>query len=101
MKGVTSLLYADLLTPADGVSSVGEFLGNWFIHKAMWSNQTTVKANAVSLKKFYAFMAERGLVTPEEFASLKQQIKDELPDWLDAVERYNSPDVDIEDIWPI
>ena len=95
------LLYADLLTPADGVSSVGEFLGNWFIHKAMWSNQTTVKANAVSLKKFYAFMAERGLVTPEEFASLKQQIKDELPDWMDAVERYNSPDVDIEDIWPI
>ena len=67
----------------------------------MWSNQTTVKANAVSLKKFYAFMAERGLVTPEEFASLKQQIKDELPDWMDAVERYNSPDVDLEDIWPI
>ena len=96
------LLYADTLTPADGVRCVGEFLGDWFIHKAMWSNKTTVKANATSLKKFYGFMAERGLIKPEEFASLKQQIKDELPDWLDAVERYNNPDADLlEDGWPI
>lgn len=95
------LLYADTLTPADGVGYIGEFLGDWFIHKAMWSNKTTVKANAASLKKFYAFMAERKLVKPEEFASLKQQIKEELPDWLVAVERYNDPDVDFEDVWPI
>ena len=96
------LLYADTLTPAEGVCYVGEFLGDWFIHKAMWSNKTTVKANAASLKKFYAFMAERELIKPDEFASLKQQIKDELPDWLGAVERYNDPDVDLlEDGWPI
>ena len=96
------LLYADTVTPAEGVGTVGEFLGDWFIHKVMWSNKTTVKANAASLKKFYAFMAERGRVKPEEFASLKQQIKDELPDWLAAVERYNDPGVDlIEDGWQI
>ena len=94
------LLYADTLTPADGVAYVGEFLGDWFIHKAMWSNKTTIKANAASLKKFYAFMAERKLIKPEEFASLKQQIKDELPEWLGAVERYNDPNVDFEDVWP-
>jgi len=28
------LLYADTLTPTDGVCYVGEFLGDWFIHKA-------------------------------------------------------------------
>lgn len=95
------LLHADTLTASDGVSYVGEFLGDWFIHKAMWSNKTTVKANAASLKKFYGFMAERGLVKPEELTSLKQQIKDELPDWLGAVDRYNDPDVDFEDAWPI
>jgi TPP-dependent pyruvate/acetoin dehydrogenase alpha subunit len=68
----------------------------------MWSNKTTVKANAASIKKFYAFLAERGLVKPEELATLKQQIKDELSDWLGAVERYNNPDVDLfEDAWPI
>ncbi len=68
----------------------------------MWSNKTSVKANATSLKKFYTFMTERELIKPEEFASLKQQIKDELPDWLGAVERYNDPDADLlEDGWPI
>jgi hypothetical protein len=47
-------------------------------------------------------MAERELVKPEELATLKQQIKDELSDWLGAVERYNNPDVDLfEDAWPI
>ena len=95
------LVYADTWTPAEGICYVGEFLGDWFIHKAMWSNKTTVKANAASLKKFYAFMAERGLIKPEEFTSLKQQIKDELPEWLGAVDRYNDPDVDLEDAWPI
>ena len=70
------LLYADTLTPADGVSYVGGFLGDWFIHKAVWSNKTTVKANATSLKKFYGFMA--------------------------AVERYHDLDADLlEDGWPI
>ena len=67
----------------------------------MWSNKATIKANVASLKKFYAFMAERGLVKPEEFASLKQQIKNELPEWLGAVERYNDPEVDFEDVWPL
>ena len=46
------LVYADTWTPAEGICYVGEFLGDWFIHKAMWSNKTTVKANAASLKKF-------------------------------------------------
>lgn len=47
-------------------------------------------------------MAEQGLIKPEDFASLKQQIKDELPDWLAAVERYNDPGADLlEDGLPI
>ena len=57
-------------------------------------------ANATSPKKFYAFMAERELIKPEKFASLKQQIKDVLPDWQGADERYNDLDVDFEDVWP-
>ena len=94
------LLYAATLAPADGVCYVGAFLGDWFIRKAMWSNKTTIKAIAASLKKFYAFMAERELIMPDEFSSFKQQVKDELPDWLVAVERYNDPDVDVEAVWP-
>lgn len=97
------LLHWDILTPAEGIGHVGEFLGDWFIRKAMWSNKTTIKANAASLKKFYAFMTERGDTEQQELTALKQQIKDELPEWIDIVERYNNPDLDpdLEDIWPI
>ena len=95
------LLYGDTLKAPDGVSYVGEFLGDWFIRKAAWSSKTSIKSNAASLKKFYTFMAEKGMVKPEEFTALKQQIKEEMPDWLDTFDRYNNLDLDLDDVWPI
>jgi site-specific recombinase XerD len=71
-----------------------------FIYKAALSSKASIKANAASLKKFYAFMAERGLVKPEELDALKQQIKEELPDWLDTLERWRNPESDPPDGWP-
>ena len=94
------LRYDPLMRPPEGVDCVGEFLGDWFIYKAAWSSKTSIKANAASLKKFYAFMAERGLVKPEELDALKQQIKEELPDWLDTLERWMNPESDPPDGWP-
>ena len=94
------LRYDPLMRPPEGVDCVGEFLGDWFIYKAAWSSKASIKANAASLKKFYAFMAERGLVKPEELDALKQQIKEELPDWLDRLERWMNPESDPPDGWP-
>jgi hypothetical protein len=88
------LLYGDTLRAPDGVGYVGEFLGDWFIRKAVWSSKTSIKSNAASLKKFYAFMAEKGMVKPEELTALKQQIKEEMTDWLDTLDRYNNLDLD-------
>ena len=88
------LLYGDTLRAPDGVGYVGEFLGDWFIRKAVWSSKTSIKSNAASLKKFYAFMAEKGMVKPEELTALKQQIKEEMTDWLDTLDRYNNFDLD-------
>jgi site-specific recombinase XerD len=88
------LLYGDTLRAPDGVGYVGEFLGDWFIRKATWSSKASIKSNAASLKKFYAFMAEKGMVKPEELTALKQQIKEEMPDWLDTLDRYNNLDLD-------
>ena len=31
------------------------FLGFWFIRKAMWASQSSIKGNATSLKKLYTF----------------------------------------------
>jgi site-specific recombinase XerD len=88
------LLYGDTLRAPDGVGYVGEFLGDWFIRKATWSSKASIKSNAASLKKFYVFMAEKGMVKPEELTALKQQIKEEMPDWLDTLDRYNNLDLD-------
>ena len=94
------LIRSDMLRASEGVDCVGEFLGDWFIYKAVWSSRNSIKGNAASLKKFYAFMAERGLIKPEELDALRKQIKEELPDWLETLERYNTPDDDPPDGWP-
>ncbi|MEB3185454.1 MAG: recombinase [Cyanobacteriota bacterium] len=92
------LLYGDTLRATDGVCYVSEFLGDWFLRKATWSTKASVKANAASLKKFYTFMAEKGMITAEELAALKQEIKEQMPQWLDTLERYDNVDLDFDDI---
>ena len=96
------LLYEDAERAEAGVLEVGMFLGYWFIRKAMWASQTSMKSNAASLKKFYAFMVERGKVTQEDFDDLKMQIKEEMPEWLATLARYDDPDIeDMDEVWGI
>jgi len=94
------LLYEEATRPQDGVSSVGMFLGYWFIRKAMWASKESIKSNAASLKKFYAFMLQKGKVTQDDLDDLKMEIKEGLPEWLATLTRYDDPDIDDPDeIW--
>ena len=93
------LLYEDAIEPQAGVFSVSMFLGYWFIRKAMWASKTSIKSNAASLKKFYTYLTERGLVD-KELVSLKETIKEEMPEWLATLDRYDDPSItDMEDVW--
>jgi hypothetical protein len=91
------LLHWHPLTAPEGVSEVRAFLGDWFIHKATWSSKASIKSNAVSLRKFYGFMAEKGLVTPEDLAALKREIKEEMEDWLSQLEQNETKILDDEE----
>jgi site-specific recombinase XerD len=91
------LLYEDAIEAIDGVGSVNMFLGYWFIRKAMWSNQSSIKSNATSLKKFYTFMHEKGLIDKKDLIDLKQTIKENMPEWLATLRRFD--DQSIEDVW--
>lgn len=91
------LLYEDAIEAKDGVDEVDSFLGYWFIKKAMWASAASIKANAASLKKFYTFMHEQGLVDKESLLDLKQVIKDGMPEWLATLGRYDDPEED--DVW--
>ena len=96
------LLYEDAIEAAGGTRKIGMFLGYWFIRKAMWANKAAIKENAASLKKFYQFMLEGGKITKESFEDLKETIKEEMPEWLATMERYDDPDIeDSEEIWGI
>ena len=91
------LLYEDATEAKDGSCSIGMFLGYWFIKKAMWASQSSIKSNATSLKKFYTFMLEKGLINKVDLAYLNQTIKQEMPEWLATLRRYD--DLSIEDVW--
>jgi len=88
------LLYGDAERAEAGVHMAGMFLGYWFIRKAMWASKASIKSNAASLKKFYAFMVEKGNIEQEELDNLKLQIKDEMPEWLATLARFDDPDID-------
>lgn len=91
------LLYEEATEAKDGVDKVGMFLGYWFIRKAMWANQSSIRSNAASLKKFYTFLQEKGLIEKEDLIDLKQTIKEDMPEWLATLDRYD--DLSIEDVW--
>jgi len=91
------LLYEDATEAKDGVYVVSMFLGYWFIKKAMWASQSSIKGNATSLKKFYTFMHEKGLIDKEDLIDLKQTIKEDMPEWLASLRHYDDPS--IEDVW--
>jgi intergrase/recombinase len=94
------LLYDAAVEPQDGIHDVSMFLGYWFIKKAMWANVSSTKSNAASLKKFYTFLHERGLVNKDDLDSLKETIKEEMPEWLATIARYDDPSItDMEEVW--
>lgn len=93
------LLYNDVYTAEEGIAEVSSFMGDWFIRKASWSSETSLKSNATSLRQFYAFMLETERITQADFDTLKSTIKEELPEWLETVKRYWDPDVDHDDIF--
>ena len=92
------LLYEDATEAKDGVSGVGMFLGYWFIRKAMWANPSSIRGNAASLKKFYTFLHEKGLIGKNDLNGLKQTIKEDMPEWLSALERYDDPSIEPESV---
>ena len=84
---------------AEGVGRLDYFLGYWFIRKAMWASESSIRENATSLKKFYTYLAEIGRVSAEDLAELREDIKAGLPEWSATVRRYDDPDVDAEEVW--
>ena len=83
----------------DGIEFVDEFLGDFFIRKAMWSDESSIKSNIASIKKFYQFLKTLSLISNEEYKKLNDTIRNNKETWIKTVNRYNDPSVDFEEIW--
>lgn len=96
------LLYEEAIDAADGIDEIRNFLGFWFIKKAMWASKPQIKSNARSFKKFYQFMLEKHNISQESYMGLQETIKNEMQEWLDTMDRYDDPDIeDMEEVWGI
>jgi len=94
------LLYEDAVEAKKGAGEVGMFLGYWFIRKAAWASAASIKSNAASLKKFYTFLNEIGRTKKDDLEYLKEKIKEEMPEWLATLKRYDDPSItDMGKVW--
>ena len=94
------LLYEQPWRPHQGASSIGMYLGYWFIRKGPIATPGTVKTNATSLIKFYSFLVEKGLVTAEQLDRMRKTIRAEMEHWQKRARLYNNPTItDQSKIW--
>lgn len=95
------LLNSCQMRAAEGIDEVSLFLGAWFIRKAMWSSEASIKSISTSLKKFYEFMHERGSVSAEEVQDMKNRIKKGLRVWIATLKRFDDTSIDFDEVWQL
>jgi len=83
------LCYNDAYDVKEGCYLISSFLGDWFPRKAMWSSCAAIKATTAGLKKFYMVMLENNIIDQGDYDSFCETVKEEMPDWLDNMKRYD------------
>lgn len=85
------LLRYDIHPMEDGTGMIGEYLGDYFIRKCMWSTPATIKSTAASIKKFYKSMAAHGKLEKDAYDDLCETIKEEMEWWQEDCAQFNDP----------
>jgi len=76
------LLYDEVIPATEGIASINGFFDWFFPRKAMWSSVTSTKETVASLKKFYKFLMEVGMVDKKDYNFLLSQVKYNMDEWL-------------------
>ena len=82
------MFYEDACPMTEGPSSIGYFLGYFFIHKCTWASPSSIKSNATSLKKFYKLMLAKKRISDDDYTEMTNRIKDEVDDWIGEYEKF-------------
>lgn len=81
----------------DAWIEASSFLGDFFIHKCMWSTPENIKTTATSIKKFYKCMVDHGLFPLEKYQEMCRVIKACMPRWQEDCARFNNFDEDYDE----
>lgn len=88
------LAETELVPARAGAEYVVPYLGDWFLREAMGASEASIRQNVASFKKFYAFLETRGLVSADDVQNLKDTVKEGMPEWLAALERFDGLGID-------
>ena len=70
--------------------TIKKHLSGWFIEKCMWATVYTTKETAASIKKFYAYMSEKGYVKKEDYKELCEELKDSMDEILEYLDAFDN-----------
>lgn len=73
----------------DGISMIGEYLGDFYIYKCMWSTPANIKTTAASIKKFYKSMLAHKKIEKSAYEFLCAFIKDSMEFWQEECAEFN------------
>lgn len=71
----------EIILIEDGFHYISDYLGYWFLRKAMWSSISSINENCASFKKFYKCMLENGFINEKNYLYVCETIKKERKDW--------------------
>jgi len=85
------LLYYEPITASDGIPLINQFLGDFYIHKCMWSTPNNIKTTSTSIKKFYKCMLENNKIEKIDYKWLCTEIKENMDEWQSDCADFNEP----------
>lgn len=69
-------LYYDIKRYKQGIETIDDFLGDFFIRKCMWSTPASIKSTVTSIKKFYKCMLDHQNIKKDDYGKLCYLIKE-------------------------
>ncbi len=70
-------------------SVVSEFIGDFLVHKAMWTGTEDQKSMIASIVDFYSWLAEQNRIPRHVLDALHQTIELDQDSWYLAMDRYS------------